>query len=98
MQITFTKPVTVGDLSNQITLASLQFKSFSINLAGPKGPPNVLISLTLTDPVSGYDAHFVYEDSDTTSALWNQLSGGTWLKALFQRLINDGKLPPGVIA
>jgi len=98
MQITFSSPVVVGDLSNRITLNSLQVKSVSFNLAGPKGAPNVLASVTLTDPATGYDAHFVYEDADVTPTLWNQISGGAWIRALLQRLVKDGKLPPGDIA
>lgn len=98
MKITFTNPVTVGDLSRQINITALQVKSVSFNLAGPKGAPNILVSVTLTDPATGYDAHFVYEDTTDTPALWSQLSSGAWLKTLLQRLIKDGSLPPGDIA
>jgi len=97
MKITFSSPVAVGDLANRVTLNSLQLKSVAFNLAGPKGHPNVLVSVTLTDPATGYDAHFVYEDDADTPALWNQ-AAGEWVGALLQRLIKDGKLPPGDIA
>jgi hypothetical protein len=103
MKITFTNSITVGDIQHQVSISSLQLKSMSFNLAGPKGPPNVLVSITLTDPVSGHDEHFVYEDSTLTPAFFSQatalqVNGAPWLQMLLQRLITDGKLPTGTIS
>ena len=103
MKIAFNNPITVGDIGNQKTITSLQLKSLSFNLAGPKGAPNVLVSLVLTDPVSGYDAYFQYEDSIATAAYFNsvealQLNGAPWINTLVQRLQADGKLPAGIIS
>lgn len=102
MKITFTQPVTVGSLTNRISLSSLQLKSVSFNLAGPKGAPNVLVSVVLTDPTSGYDQYFEYEDSATAAFFTQveglQVNGVPWIAALLQRLQGDGLLPTGSIA
>lgn len=103
MTITFNTPVTVGPLGNQVTIASMQLKSFSLNLAPPSGGSNALLSITLTDPVSGYDHNIVYEDSTTTPAFVSQIlalqAGGVpWINKLYQRIMADGKIPPGTIS
>ncbi|HKT25517.1 MAG TPA: hypothetical protein VJR04_12990 [Terriglobales bacterium] len=101
--ITFDQPITVGDIKNRITIAQLRLKSFSVNLAPPLGGTNVLVSLVLTDPVSGHDENYVYEDSAVTAEFVAELeqlklsSGKYCMEALIERIQADGLLPSGTV-
>lgn len=103
MTITFSKPITVGDLSHQIQVTSMDVITISFNLAPASGNGNMMVSITLRDSVSGYQAHFVYEDNTVTPQFWSQVSGLTvnsdkWISVFLKRLIADGKLPSGTIS
>ena len=90
-------------MSNRITVASMQLTTIAFNLAPASGVGNANVSVTLRDPVSGYQAHFVYEDTTTTPAYWAnvsalQLGGASWVAKILNRLMTDGKLPAGTLS
>lgn len=102
MTITFDTPIIVGDLSNQIAVTSMDVVTISFNLAPDSSRDHVHASVTLRDPVSGYQAHFVYQDVETAE-YWCQVNaleigGQPWLQPLLNRLVGDKRLPACIVS
>jgi hypothetical protein len=103
MKITFTKPVTVGDIQQQVQVVSMDVVTIGFNLAPMSGGNKAVVSLTLRDSISGYQTHYIYEDAVETRQFWEQVSalqinGQKWLTPLLNRMIADGKLPDGTLS
>jgi hypothetical protein len=103
MKITFDQPITIGDLEHRHTIASMEVVTIAFNLAPGSGDGHMNVSVTLRDPDTGFQQHFMYEDATLTRLFWQQvkelqLGGQKWLAPLLNRLISDGKLPAGKFA
>jgi hypothetical protein len=106
MQITFTNPVTIGaDLSQQITVATMEVITISFNFKPLSGNGNVIASITLRDPISGYQQHFTYEDTTFAPQLWSDKAqtcgcgcNNPWPLHIVQKLITDGRVPQGTLS
>jgi hypothetical protein len=103
---TLTAPVTLGSMSSPITVASLQLTSVAYSSTPPLAQIGTgTLSVTLTDPVSGYQETINYSDASAL-ALWSaaaavpagQSLGDTIAQAVFAKLIADGKLPAGTLS
>jgi hypothetical protein len=97
MEYTLTTPVTVGDLSNPITVDKLEVASISMNFEpfySDKG--TAILSVVLVHRASGYKMNIVYQDA---SALEFWQSHSATLEAdVFSMLMADGKLPAGTVS
>jgi len=106
MQIyTFTNPLTMGGMSAPLTVKSLQITGFACG-AFPGAAKVAALSITLTDPGSGFQTVVLYQDS-TVPAFWNAITStpdsgdtlqDTITKAIFAKLMADGRVPPGTLS
>lgn len=106
MQIyTFTTPLTMGGMTAPLTVESLQMTGFSCG-SFPGSPTVGALSITLTDPGSGFQTVVLYQDS-TVPAFWQAAAVApatgdtledTITKAIFAKLVADAKVPPGVLS
>lgn len=98
MQTTFalTAPVSVGGVSNPLTISSLKLTGFGLTTTPSLAPLGTgVLSLILTDPVSGYQETVNYADASVV-ALWEQL-GEAIAAAVFSKLLADTRIPAGAI-
>jgi len=102
---TLTTPATVGSMTSPITVASLQLTTLSYSSTPALAQIGTgTLSITLTDPVSGWQETINYQDNSVLT-LWSEAqtpAAGTELgdimaTAIFAKLIADGKLPPGTL-
>ncbi len=100
---TLSTPTTVGGIGSQITVSSFQLTSISYSSTPELAPISTgTLTITLTDPSSGYQETINYQDASVL-VLWSQaLSpaantqlGDIIAGAVFAKLVADGKLPPG---
>lgn len=96
MEYTLTNPVTVGDLSNPITVDKLEVASFSMNFE-PTLSDNgtAVLSVVLVHRASGYTMNIVYRDASALS-FWQNHSA-TLETDIFAKLVADSKLPAGTV-
>lgn len=103
---TLTTPLTVGTLGSQSTVSSLQITVLEYSSTPALAPLGTAeLSVTLTDPNSGWQERVLYQDA-SVFALWQSAQSpapGTQLgdilaAAVFAKLIADGKLPAGTIS
>jgi len=98
-------PVLIGTLGNQTAVSSLQVTGIlwtSTPQLAPLGSGD--LSVTLTDPASGYQETVRYQDASVLD-LWASLQspaantafGDIVSAAILAKLVADGKLPPGNI-
>ncbi len=99
MIYTLTMPVTVGELTNPITINQLELASVSLNFEPERSSKGTaILSIVLVHRASGYKVNVVYSDA-TALAFWMSLDAGASVtRALFQKLAADGKLPAGALA
>lgn len=97
MEYTLTNPITVGDLSNLVTIDKLEVASFSMNFE-PCLSDNgtAVLSVVLVHRASGYKMNVVYQDASALT-FWQQHSA-TLESDAFAKLIADGKLPAGTVS
>jgi hypothetical protein len=87
-------PVTLGDLTNSITVSALKLSSISVNFEPAYSSSGVaVLSVCLVCPDSGYRVNVVYQDADALDIARN-LEGKLELD-LFGQMINTGRLPCG---
>jgi hypothetical protein len=97
--ITFTldTPITVGSLSSQVTVSTLQLTAVTYSSTPALAPlGTATLDLTLTDPVSGFQEVINYQDSSVLT-LWGSF-GDQIAEAVFAKLVADGRLAPGTAA
>lgn len=97
MKYTLANPVQVGDLTNPITVDSLEVGSFSMNFEPSiSDSGNAILSVVLVHRASGYKMNIVYQNADAL-AFWTERESvlGT---DIFNKLISDGKLPNGSLS
>lgn len=96
---TLTTPIQIsaGDLTSSTTVASLQLSAISINFdPAYVSAGTAVLSICLVDPVSMYPVNCIYQDASAlqmAQAIESQIGA-----ELFDKLIADGKLPPGSIS
>jgi hypothetical protein len=100
MPLTLSKPMMIGDLTNQREVSQVEIVGISINLQKNHVDKNIgVLSLLLEDPVTGYVTTVTYRDSTVLEFLGGlkeeflALLGPVW-----DKLQADGKLPAGTIA
>jgi hypothetical protein len=106
MEITFIRPVTVGDISSQITIASMKITTIAFNLDTWKGEGFVGVGITLKDEATGHSVYIDYHDAKDSAEYWAAMEtqacpcgcGKPWPQHLLERMIADGKLPAGSIS
>jgi hypothetical protein len=89
-------PVTVGDLTQQITLKKFNLVSVSLNFEDVyRNGAQAVLSVCLVEPDTNYRVNVVYQDAQalTLAQLIEQQIGP---EILF-KLADDGKLPSGHI-
>lgn len=93
------KPISVGDLVNQISVSRLEVAAISINLQkGHVAQGNGVISIVLEDPDSGWQQTFTYRDASVLEFIGGLKGELTALLApIWQKLQDDGKLPAGSV-
>lgn len=100
MKYILTNPFIVGDLQHQHLVDSLVIGSIAIDMdpTRPATDPCVL-SLMLVHAESGYKANIVYRDQEALDFWRSIVEGGNDVvtRALFRKLIADGKLPQGTL-
>ncbi len=103
-QFKLTTPMIVGDLANRITIDQLQVTAISFqfdpSLTGA-AVPQMIVSIVLKHPASGWSHNVVYKgDVDGAAALawFNSAFAQQLVTAVLNKLIADGKLPPGALA
>jgi hypothetical protein len=106
MIFTLTTPLTIGDLSDRLTITRLQLAAISFNfqdIYASKGA--AVMSAVLEDPDSKHTFTITYGGSGFSGdvsalAAWRALDTATnkVTQAIFAKLIADGKLPPGTLA
>ena|SRR5690349_9403999 len=96
-------PSTVGDLANPITVSQLNVTAISFqfdpSLTGG-AVPQMIVSVVLKEPVSGWSHTVTYRGNTEGAAVlkWFSTNFQTNLvTAVLNRLMADGKLPPGTI-
>jgi uncharacterized protein YfaP (DUF2135 family) len=103
---TLTTPVAVGSLANLVTISALRITSITFTSTPALAPIGTgELDVTLTDPVSGWQETISYQDA-TVLTFWasvvsiasSQSIGDTVARAVFAKLIADGKLPAGTVA
>ena len=88
-----TTPATVGDLANSISVDMLELKSLSLTF----DPLRPVLSIVLIHPASGWEHVVTYTDSSAVQ-FWAQTLAAQFdeiANAAIQKLVADGKLPPG---
>lgn len=94
---TLTAPVTLGSLANPINISSLRVTGINLSTTPELAQLGTgTLTLTLTDPASGAQEQFTYQDASVLD-LW-QTIGDDVSKAVFAKLIADNKLPAGTLA
>jgi hypothetical protein len=99
--------VVAGGIGKTIAVASLQVTGVVFTTTPALAPAGTgKLTITLTDPVSGYQEVITYSDSSVL-AFWATLAtapssgdtlSDTLAKAVFAKLIADAKLPAGTLA
>ena len=106
VNFTLTPAVTVGSLSSQVTVSSLEITAVSWSSTPELAPLGAGdLEITLTDPVSRFQETIGYQDASVNAfvAAGVNPSAGESLgdlvaAAIFAKLIADGKLPPGTVS
>jgi hypothetical protein len=94
---TLTTPISLGSITSPIRVTSLQLTTVNYSSTPALAPIGTgTLSLTLTDPASGYQEQIDYQDADVL-AMWASI-GDTIANAVFAKLIADGKLPAGTVS
>jgi hypothetical protein len=89
-------PLTFGTLANPISISSLQLTNINLATTPDLAPLGMgTLTLTLTDPKSGAQETVTYRDASVLD-LWHTI-GDFVSKAVFAKLIADGKLPAGTL-
>lgn len=107
---TLTTPGNVGTLTKPIAVSSLNVTAVSFATVPSPGQAPMplgtgLLTVTLTDPVSGWQVTFSYQDATVLSFFAQAApappSGATaqdvMAQLVFTKLIADGKLPAGTV-
>jgi len=108
MSVTFTltTPVNVGTLIAPVVVSSLQITGVWFSTTPQLAPLGAAeLEITLTDPVSGWQETVIYNDTSVVAffatAAPTPPTGATYqdvmATAVLDKLIQDGKLPPGAI-
>ncbi|HZP31888.1 MAG TPA: hypothetical protein VFB23_00900 [Candidatus Acidoferrales bacterium] len=102
-KFTLTTPQNVGDLNNPILIDVLAVTAISFNfdpaLTG-SSTPQMIVSIVLKHLPSGWSHNIVYKgNADGAAALawFNSNFAQNLVTAVLNRLVADGKLPPGTI-
>jgi hypothetical protein len=109
MAVTFTltTPVNVGTLTSPVNVSSLAITAVSFSTTPALAPLGTAeLSITLTDPVSGWQETIDYQDASVLAffaqAAPTPAAGATMedvmASAVFGKLIADGKLPAGSLS
>ena len=99
-----TTPMRVGDLATGIMISTLVVTAISFQfdpLLTGAATSQMIISVVLKDPVSGWSHNVVYKgDVDGANALawFNANQALALVTAVLNKLIADGKLPAGTLA
>jgi hypothetical protein len=99
MIYTLTNPLTVGDLTNPVTVDKLELASVALNFEPTYADKGVaILSIVLVHRASGYKVNVVYNDA-TAMAFWTALNtvGSVVTKSVFAKLAADAKLPTGTL-
>jgi hypothetical protein len=94
---TLKTPTAVGDLLHQVPVTSFQISSLGINVESrfvTNG--TAILSVALTDPVSGYKTTVVINDA-AALAVWNSIESVVET-AVFAQLTAGDLLPAGTLA
>lgn len=105
---TFATPQTITTgIGQSVTVKSVQLTALNFSTTPALAPMGTgTLSVTLTDPVTGYQQTFSYGDSSVLT-FWETAAVApdagdqfrdTVDKAVFSKLIADGKLPAGALS
>ncbi len=102
-EITFTTPVSIGDLDNQLLIEKLKVVSISFNRqASHEAAGTVVLSVVLEHPTSQWTHNVVYKGAEalTLARLMNtaDFSTKSLHTRILEKLVADGKIPAGTIA
>ena len=102
-----TTPVNVGTLTAPVVVSSLQVTGVWFSTTPELAPLGAAeLEITLTAPASGWQETITYQDSSVVDffatpapvppagATYEDIMAG----AVFQKLMADGKLPPGTLS
>jgi hypothetical protein len=96
MKFVLDPPVSVGTLSQQITLTELHLTSVAFNFEDHYALNNqAILSVCLVDKNTGYPVNIGYQDGSAL-ALWRTLESEL-TALLLNKMVADGRLPPGSI-
>lgn len=100
-------PVAVGPLSASVTVSALRVTAVSFSTTPALAPLGTAeLSVTLTDPVSGWQEMIQYRDAtvltffaqSAPTPTTGQTVEDVMSQLVFAKLVADGKLPAGSIA
>ncbi len=103
---TLTTPVNVGTLTSPVNVSSLRVTTVYFSTTPDLAPLGTAeLSVTLTDPVSGWQETIEYQDASVLAffaqAAPTPAAGATMedimSQALFAKLVADNKLPAGTV-
>ena len=100
MQYVLNPPVVIGNPfgGKILTINSLELASILLDFSPCLADEGkATLTLILLDPVSGYNVNLYYQQDPTALDFWNTISTDI-TQRVFQKLIADGKLPPGALS
>ncbi len=96
MKYKLKNPATIGDLANPVLIEELELFSMSMTF----DPEEPVLSVVLIHRTSGWKHVVTYTDP-TAVEFWAHLYEAEFdflRRAVLQKLVADGKLPPGTLA
>ena len=102
-EITFTVPLAVGDIDNQITIDRLRVVALSFNRqASHEAAGTVVLSVVLEHPGSTWTHNVVYIGAEALTLARLMNTADFSIKSLhtriLQKLLADGKIPAGTVS